>query len=247
MRLPRLFSVTLPRSPSCPRTHPRPTATSSSSASRRTRPAPRLIPEGAFPAIENAIASIGVTGATDELTRIPGPVGGCASAALVGLGGGASDANALRTCGRRRDAAAARGRHGRDRPPVRGRRAGHGAPRGRDDRRVRVRGIPVEARCGIGSADRDRPPGRRRAARLRRARRRGDRRRRSPRAGPRQYPAERTSSPRRSPTGPSRPSRPHPRPVRRSPRGSSARPSSPPADTAASSPSDRAPSIRRGS
>jgi len=66
-------------------------------ALRKGKDGPELLAaEGAFPGLAAAAASIGASGAVDELVRIPGAIGACGSAALVGVGGGELDANALR-------------------------------------------------------------------------------------------------------------------------------------------------------
>jgi len=55
---------------------------------RKTPDGPRIV--GALPdpaALEAALASVGVTGAADEIRRIPGTLGAAASIATVGLGG----------------------------------------------------------------------------------------------------------------------------------------------------------------
>ncbi len=64
---------------------------------RSTPDGPRIVGElpGAA-ALEASLASIGVTGAVDEVRRIPGPLGAAASIATVGLGAEEPTANALR-------------------------------------------------------------------------------------------------------------------------------------------------------
>lgn len=58
---------------------------------------PRILPEGAFPALQVAAQALGVTGAADELTRLSAADGiAAATVALIGIGSDDRDANLLR-------------------------------------------------------------------------------------------------------------------------------------------------------
>jgi leucyl aminopeptidase len=57
---------------------------------------PVIVPAGAVPGLDVLLAPIGVTGAVDELTRLPGTDVTARSIALIGLGGETPDTNALR-------------------------------------------------------------------------------------------------------------------------------------------------------
>ncbi|MBO9578934.1 MAG: leucyl aminopeptidase, partial [Microbacteriaceae bacterium] len=57
---------------------------------------PELVPAGAVAGLDALLAAVGATGAADELTRLPGAGVAAGSIALIGLGSGDPDANALR-------------------------------------------------------------------------------------------------------------------------------------------------------
>jgi leucyl aminopeptidase len=65
---------------------------------RQTPDGPRLTDDAPeLASLQESLAAIGISGAADELRRLPATAGACASIALIGLGKGDPDANALRT------------------------------------------------------------------------------------------------------------------------------------------------------
>ena len=65
---------------------------------RQTPDGPRLTDEAPeLAGLQDSLTAIGISGAADELRRIPATAGSCASIALIGLGKAEPDANALRT------------------------------------------------------------------------------------------------------------------------------------------------------